>query len=495
MISVREIPVADVPALERRYFPGLLSSAALRGIKRSRTGGPSAAALMESGWKMVLSTTSEEIYTVPSGRPVAGRLAVPGSKSITQRYLNLALLGGLPLIVRRPLVSDDTRLFAGGLRACGFRVEAERDASVLTPPTSIAAAVGSPIEIFCGAGGTMFRFLAAALSALPGSWRLDGIERLRERPIGPLLAALRQLGAEIGCLSREGYAPLDVTGGSLRGGFCRLDAGSSSQFLSALLMAGLAAPETVTIEVAALTSEPYVDLTLAAIAELGGRVHRSGNLFRVSPSELEGGEVTVESDFSAVAYPAAAAMLSGGRVLIEGPRQDSCQGDRRFVDLLASLGGRIRWRDDGLEVAAGTLRAIDADLSQTPDQVPTLAALAPFAAGTTRITGVPHLRIKESDRLSAMAQELTRVGAEVSELSDGLVIPGVWARSAPPTTPVEVRTHGDHRIAMSMALVGLRRPGLRIRDPGVVSKSYPEFWNDLDRLLGGGRSSEERSVD
>ncbi len=416
-------------------------------------------------------------YAVPCGRPVAGRLVVPGSKSVTQRYFNLALLGNLPLVVRRPLLSDDPRLFLDALEACGFRVELT-DADVRLIPVEERSAA----HIFCGNGGTMFRFLAAALTTRPGTWTLDGVPRLRERPIGPLVSALRQLGAEIECPERDGYAPLSITGGSLRGGRCTLDAGSSSQYLSALLMAGQVAPEPVEIEVAALTSEPYVDLTLDAIAEFGGSVRRTENVYHLRPSRLAADELAVEADFSAVAYPAAAAMLSGGEVLIAGLNPDSRQGDRRFVDLLESMGAEIRWRTGGLEVRAGDLRAVDADLSPTPDQVPTLAALAPFAAGTTRITGVPHLRIKECDRLRAMAEELTRVGAEVEELDDGLIIPGIWARSDPPAEPVEVRTHGDHRIAMSMALIGLRRQGISIRHPEVVAKSYPDFWHHLDLL-------------
>ncbi len=429
-----------------------------------------------------------EPHAVPYGRPVAGRLAVPGSKSVTQRYLNLALLGNLPLVVHRPLLSEDPRLFLNALEACDFLVEHLAGDVRLTPVEESSAEKsprrGGEKSIFCGNGGTMFRFLTAALTTRPGTWILDGVPRLRERPVGPLVAALRQLGAEIDCPERDGHAPLAITGGSLRGGRCTLDAGASSQYLSALLMAGQAAPEAIEIEVAALTSEPYVDLTLDAIAEFGGSVRREGNVFHLRPSRLTADEVTVEADFSAVAYPAAAAALSGGKVLIEGPRPDSRQGDRRFVDLLESMGALVRWRAGGLEVRAGSdpLHAVDADLSGMPDQVPTLAALAPFAEGTTRITGVPHLRIKESDRLSAMTCELTRIGAEVEELDDGLIIPGIWARSEAPVEPVEVRTYGDHRIAMSMALVGLRRPGISIRHPGVVVKSYPDFWRDLGLL-------------
>jgi 3-phosphoshikimate 1-carboxyvinyltransferase len=412
---------------------------------------------------------------------------VPASKSVTQRYFNLALLARLPLTVHRPLLSEDTRHFLAGLETCGFRVD-RRESEVRIVPGDLPEGG----DVFCGAGGTMFRFLTAALTAVPGRWRLDGVPRLRQRTVAPLTAALRQLGAQIRCPGREGFAPLEIAGGSLRGGRATLDAGASSQFLSAILMATQVAPEPTRLEVTALTSEPYVDLTLDAIAELGGTVHRvetpeAGCAFHVEPSTLTLRDVEVEADFSAAAYPAAAAALTGGAVELWPLGAASRQGDRRFLDLLERMGARVAWTADALEVGAPgsgeRLRAIEADLSALPDQVPTLAALAPFARGTTRITNVPHLRIKESDRLNAMAHELRRAGAAVEELPDGLVIPGVWAESEPPSTPVEIRTWGDHRIAMSMALVGLRRPGVRIAKPGVVAKSYPGFWDDLDRLL------------
>jgi 3-phosphoshikimate 1-carboxyvinyltransferase len=421
-----------------------------------------------------------EVFEVPSDRKVRGRLVVPASKSVTQRYFNLALLGRLPLTIRRPLLSEDTLHFLAGLEVCGFRVD-HRPAEVRIEPGALAAGG----EVFCGAGGTMFRFLTAALTAVPGHWRLDGVPRLRERTVAPLLSALRQLGAEIACPEREGFAPLEIVGGTLRGGRARLDAGASSQFLSAILMAAQRALEPTVVELEALTSQPYVDLTVDAIAELGGSVRRpSPSRFEVRPSRLSSRDVEVEADFSAAAYPAAAAALTGGEVELEPLRAASKQGDRRLLGLLEQMGARVRWTENGVRVAGGELRSIDVDLSALPDQVPTVAALAPFAAGTTRIRNVPHLRIKESDRLSAMAQELARAGAEVEELADGLVIPGVWARTPPLRTPVEIDTHGDHRIAMSMALVGLRRPGLRIREPGVVAKSYPDFWKDLCELTG-----------
>jgi 3-phosphoshikimate 1-carboxyvinyltransferase len=459
-----------------------------------------------TGW----SSTPTEAQPIPSGRRAHGRVRVPSSKSITHRYLNLALLARRPLIVERPLLAEDTRLFLAALARCGWTVEerAEAEEIGLAPPAGggplgappaggvpIDARPGGgawvgapPTEIFCGNAGTMLRFLVASLAALPGRWLLDGVPRLRERPVGPLVEALRRLGAEIRYRGRPGHVPLEIAGGTLAGGATRLDAGESSQFLSALLMAGLAAPRPLTVEVTALTSAPYVEVTLAAARRCGGRIEtlpgEAGTLrYRVVPGLLPPARLRVEGDASAACYPAAAAALTGGSVLLEGLAAESPQGDRRFLELLAGMGAEVAWSGDEVAVRGGPLRAVAADLSAMPDQVPTLAALAPFARGTTRIRNVAHLRLKESDRLSAMASELRRLGAEVEEGADRLDIAGTWWQAPPPRDPVAVDTHGDHRIAMSLALVGLRRPGVVVASPHVVAKSYPAFWQDFLGLL------------
>src|SRR5688572_18310815 len=435
-----------------------------------------------SSVSMASSSTSVEPGVVPAGRRVSGRLAVPPSKSGTHRAFNLALLAGGDTVIERPLDAEDTRLFLGAVEACGMTVERRPGAVRLRRGAGVDSTGGG--DIFCGNAGTMLRFLTATLAAWPGRWRLDGVARLRERPVGPLVDALRQLGAAIEYLGRDGYPPLVVEGGTLRGGRARLDAGESSQYLSALLLAGQRASAPLEIEVSALVSAPYVELTRRAVAAFGGHVERRGDReFAVAPSSLAAGRVTVEGDYSAACYAAAAAALTGGRVALDGLDPDSAQGDRGFLELLGEMGARVSFGPRAIEVAAGGLRAVDADLGAMPDQVPTLAALAPFAEGTTRIRNVRHLRIKESDRLAAMAAGLRRLGATVEEEAGGLVVPGVWARRAPPSTPVEVDPQGDHRIAMSLALVGLRRPGVRVRTPEVVAKSYPGFWRDLAALL------------
>jgi 3-phosphoshikimate 1-carboxyvinyltransferase len=434
-------------------------------------------------------TEAQAPQAIPSGRLAHGRVRVPPSKSITHRFLNLALLARREVVIERPLLAEDTRLFLTALARCGWKVE-ERPPQHevrLEPPLAGLPRDG-PVEVFCGNAGTMLRFLTAALATLPGRWRLDGAARLRERPVGPLVGALRGLGADIRYLGHHGCVPLEVAGATLAGGAARLSAAESSQFVSALLMAGLAAPRPVVVEVSSLTSAPYVDVTLAAARLCGGHVEaprtEGGALvYRVLPGLHPPPRLRVEGDASAACYPAAAAALTGGCVVLQGLAAGSPQGDRRFLELLAGMGAKVTWDGDEVEVRGGGLRAVEVDLSAMPDQVPTLAALAPFAHGVTRIRNVAHLRLKESDRLSAMASELRRLGAQVDEGADRLDIAGSWHETPPPEGPVTVDAHGDHRIAMSLALVGLRRPGVVVATPQVVAKSYPDFWKDFLGLL------------
>lgn len=426
------------------------------------------------------SSSSTEAAALPAGAVARGALRPPGSKSLTHRAYALALLARAPVDVERPLDAEDTRLFLAVLEQLGHRVErgelVVRIAPASPPPASAT--------FDCGNAGTLFRFLTAVLATVPGEWMLDGSARLRERPIVPLVAALGELGVRIDFLGAPGHAPLRVHGGTLAGGRARLDAGESSQYLSALLLAGQRAVGPIEIDVARLTSAPYVELTVDAIADFGGVVEQAEpGLWVARPSELRGGAVEIEPDLSAAAYPAAAAALTGGDVTLEGVSLASRQGDRRLLELLATMGARVEQEPNGVRVRGAGLMGLDDDLSDIPDQVPTLAALAPFARGTTRIRNVAHLRVKESDRLAAMARELRRAGAEVEELADGLVVPGVWAERQPPATPVEIDPHGDHRIAMAMALVGLRRQGLSVREPRVVGKSWPRFWAAMTELL------------
>jgi 3-phosphoshikimate 1-carboxyvinyltransferase len=427
-------------------------------------------------------SSSRETCPIPSGVAIRGTVKVPPSKSLTQRFLNLALLARQPVVLEDPLRSEDTELFATALSRAGYEVTLGED-SVEIGPGPIPAGG----ELFCGNNGTMLRFLTASLTTTPGIWHLDGSDRLRKRPLGPLVEALRQLGAQIEFLEEEGFAPLRIQGDSLEGGRTEIDASLSSQFASAILMAATAARRPVELQIRSLTSAPYLDLTLDTLAHFQARVDSLGaETWEVSPGRLQGGRWTMEGDFSAAAYPAAAAALTAGRVRIEGVSPQSKQGDRRFLEVLARMGARVEWHAGTLQVTgASRLQSVNVDFSDMPDQVPTLAALAPFAVGTTTIDNVPHLRLKESDRLAAMATELRRLGAELDELPAGLKVNGSWAEGPVPSGEVQVETYGDHRIAMSLAVCGLRRPGVVVKEPAVVAKSYPEFWRDLDGLVEG----------
>jgi 3-phosphoshikimate 1-carboxyvinyltransferase len=417
---------------------------------------------------------------VPAGRKAEGSLTPPASKSVTQRYLLAAVLAEGSTVIEGPLRSADTAATVAALPALGGRVDESADGSILRVE-SVVPPMASRIE--CGANGTLLRLAMGVAAALPGRRVLDGTPRLRERPVAPLGGALERLGAGVRYLGRAGFAPVEIDGGHLVGGAVAIDAGLSSQYVSALLLAAVGGREEVEISASSLVSAPYVELTLRCLADLGARIERPGGAWRVIPRRLRGCRVRVEPDASAACYPAAAAALTGGRVLLRHLSASGAQGDLALFGLLARMGAAVHWGVEGVTVEGRGLEGIEADLSALPDQVPTLAALAPFARGTTVIRGVPHLRLKESDRLAVMARELTRLGAVVHERSEGLEIPGLWAESAPPTDAVTVDPAGDHRVAMSLALTGLRRSGVRVGDWQVVAKSYPGFWLDLEALV------------
>lgn len=413
----------------------------------------------------------------------------PGSKSISHRALNLALIGRQPATIENLLEAEDIAAFRAALVAMGWRVRSVSGSRLRVEPGQEDGAEDA-VRLDCRSAGTLLRLLVATCAVTPGEWILDGSPRLRERPIGPLVAALRQLGAGIEELGRPGCAPVRIRGGRLTGGRVEIDAGESSQYVSALLMAALNAEGPIELLAPVLVSSPYVDTTLEVMADFGApvEVRRDGEAreFRVEPRkpELADGRYRVAGDDSAAAYPAAAAAICGGSVRLRGLAPASTQGDRAFLGLLERMGATVQATGQEIQVeGGGALTAVDCDLSAMPDQVPTLAAVAAFANGTTWIRNVAHLRIKESDRLAAVATELRRAGAAVDELEDGLRIEGNPGLAAPPRSPrVSIDTYDDHRIAMSMALVGMRRGGLSIRRPEVVGKSYPGFWADLEEI-------------
>ncbi|MBI4569628.1 MAG: 3-phosphoshikimate 1-carboxyvinyltransferase, partial [Planctomycetes bacterium] len=341
-------------------------------------------------------------------------------------------------------------------------------------------------ELFVAGAGTAMRFLTAALALGRGPYRIDGDARLRQRPIAPLALALRALGAGVE-FADDGERPPLVVRGPLRGGAVTVTGAVSSQFLSALLLAAPCAPGGAAIEIEGpLVSRPYVDMTLAVMAAFGagGRWETASRLV-VPPggAGYTAAEYHVEPDASSASYFLAAAAVTGGEVTVEGIGRDSIQGDARFVDVLEAMGARVdqngvETRVHGPAVGAA-LRGVDVNLAAMPDTAPTLAAIAPFAASPTRVRGCASLRLKESDRIAALVAGLARLGVQAEATEDGFIVhPG-----APHAGEIDPR--GDHRLAMAFALVGLRVPGVRVREPECVGKSFPGFWPRWERAVHG----------
>ncbi len=455
---------------------------------------------------------SDRLEIVPLAAPPTATVRVPGSKSITNRALVLAALVShtSPCALRGALQSEDTEVMVEALRALGFRVLTQWSDSTLfvssSPGGTLIPARGA--ELFVANSGTTMRFLTAMVALGRGRFRLDGVPRMRERPIEDLLDALRQLRVSAYSEARNGCPPVMVEASGLSGGKVRIKGDVSSQFLSGLLLAAPFAdgPVMVTVE-GPLVSWPYVSMTVQMLRQWGlkGSYHidgacadfdgteallgpsRFGHASRgvcfhipgnQSPAASPGPLRTyhIEPDASAASYFFAAAAIAGGSVTVPGLSAASLQGDVCFVDELERMGCRIERETASITVHGGPLRGIDVDMNDISDTVMTLAAVALFAEGPTTIRNVAHIRHKETDRLAALATELRRVGAEVEEFADGL-------RIAPqPLHGAEIETYNDHRMAMSMALVGLKVPGIIIKNPGCVAKTYPNFFADLERL-------------
>jgi 3-phosphoshikimate 1-carboxyvinyltransferase len=424
---------------------------------------------------------------VPLKRPPAAAVDVPGSKSITNRALVLAALASHAVSYRLTniLRSEDTEVMATALQTLGFEIALDWDqASAHFLPNRTSRIIpATSAELFAANSGTSMRFLTALVGLGQGRYQLDGVPRMRERPIEDLLAGLRQGGVSAWSKGGNGCPPVVVEAQGWRGGRMRLKGDVSSQFVSALLMAAPFAQSDVTIELTGpLVSEPYVSMTVEMMRQWCFDVDVAGaGCFRIpAPQRLavssEIQEYAVEPDASAASYFLAAAAITGGRVTVLGLPEQSLQGDIGFVDLLTEMGCRVERCSSGVTVHGRSLRGIDVDMNDISDTVMTLAAVACFAEGPTSIHNVAHIRHKETDRLTALATELRRIGAEVEEFVDGLkILPR-------PLHAAEIETYNDHRMAMSLALVGLRVPGIAIKNPACVAKTYPRFFADLEKL-------------
>jgi 3-phosphoshikimate 1-carboxyvinyltransferase len=413
----------------------------------------------------------------PAG-PVEATLTLPGSKSYTHRALMAAALASGVSTLTNALRAEDTELTARALAQLGAGIDWQGTTIRVTGTGGRWQPVTEPL--YLGNSGTSMRFLTALVALGQGEYRLTGTDRLCRRPLGELLAALKEIGVKAVSEKSDGCPPVRVSGG-LRGGQAHLSGGTSSQYLSALLFIGPLAPPGLEIEVTGeLVSRPYVDLTLEVLSDFGISFYREGYRY----FQLPGGQCylpqdyEIEADASSASYFWAAAALTGGGVTITNLTLASSQGDAAFPQVLARLGCAIESSAAGLTVQGGPLQGITVDMAAMPDLVPTLAVLAAFARGDTVITGVAHLRHKESDRLAAVAAELAKMGIGARETADGLVVSGGQPHAA------VIETYDDHRLAMSFAVAGLKVPGLVITDPGCVAKSFPDFWEFFDRLSG-----------
>jgi len=409
----------------------------------------------------------------PLASPPDAVVRVPGSKSLTNRALLCAALASGTSVLRGALFADDTRAMMGAVAALGAGVDARASEAMVR--VDGARLPNASVRIDAGQSGTTSRFVLAAAALGSAECVLDGDAQLRARPFAPLVDALVQLGATVRALDRPGHLPLAVRG-PLSGGQVALAGHISSQFLSGLMLAAPRMEHGLTVELTSpLVSAPYVEMTRSVMAAFGG----VSEGLDVEPGGYRATNFAVEPDASAASYFFAAAAISDGRVTVMGLGRDSVQGDVAFVDILERMGARVERGRDSITVAgAGGLRGIEVDMSDISDTAQTLAAVAVFADGPTRVRGIGFIRRKETDRIAAIVGELRRAGIEASEEEDGfLIVPG-------PVKPVRFETHDDHRMAMSLALLGLRVEGIELANPGCVAKTYPGFFEDLAMLRG-----------
>ena len=439
-------------------------------------------------------TTHPAYLDLPPARRAAGVVALPGSKSISNRVLLLAALAEGRTQIAGLLDSDDTRVMLAALRQLGVAVTDQGDGRVDIEGTRRFPVMQA--DLFLGNAGTAFRPLTAALALMGGDYRLSGVPRMHERPIGDLAEALRAWGADIRYLGQEGYPPLHIGPSALRADTVRVQGSVSSQFLTALLMAAplqaAASGLPVTIEVVGeLISKPYIDITLNLMARFAVTVQRDGwRAFTVPGGACyrSPGAIAVEGDASSASYFLALGLLGGGPLRVTGVGARSIQGDVAFADVVQALGGQVSKGPDWIEVsgqgvaAGGQVKAFDADFNLIPDAAMTAAAMALFADGPCRLRNIGSWRVKETDRIHAMQTELMKLGAQVESGPD-------WLAVTPPAAggwrDAEIGTWDDHRMAMCFSLAAFGPAAVRILDPGCVSKTFPTYFDVYASLVSG----------
>jgi len=426
---------------------------------------------------MNIHHSSFRIHPLP--HPLNATVHVPGSKSLTNRALLIASLANGTTHLTNALFSDDSRYFAQALQTLGFDVQLDETSFTMTVTGLGGKIPTKKAELFIGNAGTAARFLSAFLTLGNGEYILDGEPRMRERPIGDLIAALHQLGVELE--ARNNCPPVEISAKGLLGGKTTIAGDISSQFLSALLMVAPYAQNEIEITLSTeLNSKPYVDMTIAIMKDFGVEIERNGySRFTIHPSHYSPlSKYSIESDASAASYFFAAPAICGGTVKVENISRKSVQGDIGFLDVLQQMGCVVTESDNSITVhRPSSIVGVDVDMRDIPDTAQTLAAIAPFADSPTRIRGIASARVKETDRVSATCAELKRLGVQVEEHEDGMTI-----YPCQTFKPSNVQTYNDHRMAMAFSLIGLRFDGVTIENPSCVSKTFPNFFEVLETL-------------
>jgi 3-phosphoshikimate 1-carboxyvinyltransferase len=421
----------------------------------------------------------------PVSRPIHGSIRPPGSKSLTNRALAIAALAEGTSRLVGVLDSTDTRVMIESLNRLGIRVTHDRKHCI----AEVVGCGGIPpalsADLWLENSGTSIRFLTALCALGHGKYRRDGNARMRQRPVSPLVEALTSLGANVTCENGTECPPVMVESRGLLGGQATVAGDISSQFLSALLIAAPGAGSAVKLQIAGeLVSRPYVEMTLGVMAKFDVAAEPvSNDVYCIEPQTYRGTEYQIEPDASAASYFFAAAAITGGEVTVEGLPEHALQGDVAFVEALADMGCDVKCHADAITVKGGPLKGVNIDMNAISDTAQTLACVAVFAEGPTRISRIGHIRHKETDRISALATELRRLGLRVDDEHDALTVhPGS-------ISPARIETYDDHRMAMSFALIGLKVPGIEISDPGCTAKTYPKFFEDLKKLTASARDA------
>lgn len=423
-----------------------------------------------------MSTASQPSLRLNPVSHIEGDVTLPGSKSLSNRILLLAALARGETRISNLLDSDDVRHMLNALSALGVSVTLSDDRTrCVVQGRSGPLNADQALTLFLGNAGTAMRPLAAALAASQGEFDLTGEPRMAERPIGDLVDALRACGASIEYLGQEGFPPLRIHGHGLQGGRIRIRGSISSQFLTAMLMAAPLCRDDLEITVEGeLVSKPYIHITLDVMKRFGVSVENHDyQRFVIAAGQqyVAPGDIMVEGDASSASYFLAAAAIAGGTVRVHGTGTASVQGDARFADVLAQMGAKVVWGDTWIEVSRGELHGIDVDLNHIPDAAMTIATTALFAKGPTVIRNIYNWRVKETDRLAAMATELRKVGADVEEGNDYIAI-------HPPAViqPATIDTYNDHRMAMCFSLAAFGDSPIVINDPGCTAKTFPTYF-------------------